>query len=183
MVIVGMLIFLLSLRMRPRNRTDKLANYFNKDSNSRQSLASITMASRKSHDKAADWLDSQLVKVPETSQMALADRAWPSSRSCIEQLQQKDSKHPPIDSPSTNQIIDNLNLERLGSDSALSIDNQNWTPADGYGEGHQAAIETALSIVLTASTLVGFRAHQANHNHCCLHHAVQLTKVSDSVEF
>lgn len=60
-------------------------------------------------------------------------------------------------------------------DLDASISRNSWTPADGYGADHQAAIEAALSTVLTVSTLVGFRSEQTNRNHCCLHHAVQVS--------
>lgn len=52
----------------------------------------------------------------------------------------------------------------------------NWNPDDiKYREGHQAAIEAALSTVLTVSTLVGFRVNEGSAYHCCLHHAVKVS--------
>lgn len=59
---------------------------------------------------------------------------------------------------------------------AEELDLNSWIPDnDGYGIDQQPAIETALSIVLTVSTLVSFRADKSKPNHCCLHHAVQVS--------
>lgn len=165
--------------MRPKNRVDKLADRLRRDSGclDGQSLSSVTMFKRQSHD-VTEWLDTRLVNDSEPGQMAFADRAW-SATSRTEEL-------PELKQSSTGWSMGDLTRDfkpvgRLGSESALSDDDRDWTPAGGYGEGHQAAIETALSNVLTVSTLVGFRAHQANPSHCCLHHAIQLTKASRSV--
>lgn len=71
--------------------------------------------------------------------------------------------------------VEHLHLRMHNSDEQdgdeLMPTNNNWMPNDGYGDDHQAAIEAALSTVLTVSTLVGFRTQ----NHCCLHHAVQVS--------
>ena len=56
-----------------------------------------------------------------------------------------------------------------------NIDPNTWVPEGAYGEGHQAAIESALSTVLTVSTLAGCRAGGFVQEHCCLHHAVQVS--------
>lgn len=170
MVIVGVLIFLVSLKMRPKNNNiSKLEPLFRGDS-AGQLLSST---SNRSLDVASNWLNVRPVEGIETSQMALT--TWP-------QLAAKSTtelEHHPSGYQSTHQIGE-LEPEPFGSDSILSYDSQqaDWTPANYYSEGHQASIETALSNVLTVSTLVGFRAHKANPSHCCLHHAVQLTKVS-----
>lgn len=179
MALVGVLIFLISLRIRPKNRVDRLADRLRRDSGcfDGQSLSSVTMNKRQSHD-ASEWLDTRLVDGSEVGQMALTDRVW-SATSRIEEL-------PELEQSSTGWLLGDSTGDfkptgRLGSESALSDNNRDWTPAGRYGEGHQAAIETALSIVLTASTLVGFRAHHTNPSHCCLHHAIQLTKASRSI--
>lgn len=176
MVIVGVLILLTSLKMRSRDRAARLGDLFR----DRQLLPSSAAIVRRKSSNNVDSFESQPVdNVTELGllRIELPDRACTTGN-------QRD-----LDSNSPNgwlQSYQNGSLKSgpLGEDLVLSDSNNNnsddedWTPADGYGEGHQAAIETALSTVLTVSTLVGFRGDQASHKHCCLHHAVQLTRVS-----
>lgn len=183
MVIVGVLILLTSLKMRSRNRAARLKDLFN----DRQSLPSVATIARKKSSHDIDSFDSH--SVDNNTEMGLLrlsipDRAWLLTPCTTGNPRELDSYSP------NDWLLSyrngTLKTGQLGNNFALSdttnnndnTNNEDWTPADGYGEGHQAAIETALSTVLTVSTLVGFRGDQASHKHCCLHHAVQLTKVS-----
>jgi len=55
-----------------------------------------------------------------------------------------------------------------------------WTPDHEYGSDHKAAVEAALSTVLTVSTLAGFRPDGlvTPRKRCCLHHAIQVGEIN-----
>lgn len=82
-------------------------------------------------------------------------------------------------------VINNVTDGREGEgeeDDEEELADNNWIPDKvSYREGHQAAIATALSTVLTVSTLAGFRFDEGREHHCCLHHAVQVSLISVSV--
>lgn len=170
--------FLASLQIKPRNRQVSISR---RDSRylDGQSLASLNTPAVGRISR--ELLDNRLVEVSRGSdgQVALVERVRPASRwhSIMENKQRQEMGRQQFQG-TWLLTYSELEAESYGDFVAMPDKNQNWTPAGGYGEGHQAAIETALSTVLTVSTLAGFRAHQANANHCCLHHAVQLTKVS-----
>lgn len=75
---------------------------------------------------------------------------------------------------------DNVALELSELDVPSALNPSCWTPDDDdgcYGSDHQAAIEAALSTVLTVSTLVGFRSDgiEAKPGECCVRHAAQVS--------
>lgn len=97
-----------------------------------------------------------------------------------------DNLDNPINSESEAVIIDEVEVNEVGGavgegeeeEDGGVIDN-NWTPDSiRYRESQQAAIAAALSIVLSVSTLVGFRVNEASAYHCCLHHVVQVSSTS-----
>lgn len=115
----------------------------------------------------------QETRLDSSSPAAAADAASESKRSSLG-LQSSEAPGEAPDDPTG------------GGGSEQLPTGAGWLPdadLNSYGNDHQAAIETALSTVLTAATLAGFRPnHQlhsfqdsAGQSHCCLHHAVQVS--------
>lgn len=76
----------------------------------------------------------------------------------------------------TNRCESETDINDDEVEEGQEVNINNWIPEDiKYREGHQAAIEAALSTVLTVSTLVGFRVNEGSAYHCCLHHAVKVS--------
>lgn len=198
MIILGVLIILVSSKMKSVKRERNIINHefvihdFNciKDYSSRQMPLASIMERSSREESTSQELETNFSGVADVFVVSDAPKSACDVNQKINSSVDYGRSKAGLGSKarlvrSSTSLIESTRFKLDDNNDVAEVvapeaGTESWIPCNiKYGYGHHAAIEAALSTVLTVSTLVGFRVDQSctiQHQYCCLHHMVKVSE-------